>query len=192
MNQISYVASRSTGYQFKQLISSLLQENRFLKEKLEQAYINTNFGCYNRAGAEVKGNEFLQKERRRAQSGELVMVCCDIKGMGKRNNEVGEEAVNEAIATCLQQIRQWRGIEFISQLNSGDEFVFIVDAVDSQGVVVRLDGVFKNAGFDGIYSAVIPIGECYISTANCAMNEVYRQKKTVAWVKRVNELKGEF
>ncbi len=76
----------------------LKQQSADLQQKLELAYTNSNFGCYNRAGAEAKGNEFLHKERRRIASGELVMVCCDIAGMGRRNSEIGEVFVNNAIA----------------------------------------------------------------------------------------------
>ncbi len=84
-----------TVYEWEQL----KQHSADLQQKLELAYTNSNFGCYNRAGAEALGNEFLQKERRRVASGELVMVCCDIAGMGRRNSEIGEVAVNNAIAT---------------------------------------------------------------------------------------------
>ncbi len=120
-----------TVYEWEQL----KQHSADLQQKLELAYTNSNFGCYNRAGAEALGNEFLQKERRRIASGELVMVCCDIAGMGKLNTQIGESRVNNAIATSLKEIRTWRGIFFISQLNSGDEFVFIVDRVDAIDIV---------------------------------------------------------
>ncbi|MBW4635059.1 MAG: hypothetical protein KME30_25110 [Iphinoe sp. HA4291-MV1] len=176
MNQVSCVVEKTASYQVNQLLTSLLQENKLLREKLEKAYTNSNFGCYNRAGAEVRGNEFLQHNRRRAASGQLVMVCCDVIGMGKRNNDVGEEAVNKAIATALAEIRQWRGVEFISQLNSGDEFVFVVDKVDVEGIVPRMDAVFRCHGFEGIYGAVVRITGCYITSANNGMDEVYKQK----------------
>lgn len=167
------------NFQLNNLITSLLRENKALKEKLEQAYINSSFGCYNRAGAEAKGNEFLQKERRRVASGELVMVCCDIKGMGRRNSEIGEVAVNQAIASCLTQIRQWRGVEFISQLNSGDEFIFVVDAVDVEGILLRMDLAFREQGFNGIYCAATPIESDYVGTAQRGMAKVYEQKQGV-------------
>ncbi|MBW4632953.1 MAG: hypothetical protein KME30_13950 [Iphinoe sp. HA4291-MV1] len=170
------VVTKTTSYQLNQLLTSLLQENKSLKQELEKAYTNSNFGCYNRSGAEKRGNEFLTRERRRVQSGQLVMVVCDIAEMGKRNNDIGEEAVNKAIASALAEIRQWRGVEFISQLNSGDEFVFIVDKVDVEGIVTRMDGVFRRHGFEGIYGAVVRIAGCYITSANNGMNSVYKQK----------------
>ncbi|MBW4635741.1 MAG: hypothetical protein KME30_28840 [Iphinoe sp. HA4291-MV1] len=54
---------RNSCLRLNRLIKSLLKENKLLKQQLEKAYINSNFGCYNRAGAQAKGNEFLQKER---------------------------------------------------------------------------------------------------------------------------------
>lgn len=154
----------------------LKQHYKRLHTSLEQAYTNSNFGCYNRAGAEAKGNEFFEKERRRIASGELVMVCCDIAGMGKRNTEIGEVAVNQAIYQTLAIIRSWRGIFFISQLNSGDEFIFIADRVDAVDVIPRMDSLFKSVGFDGIYGVVNPIGNDYISSANEGMSLVYQMK----------------
>ncbi len=155
----------------------LKQHNADLQQKLELAYTNSNFGCYNRAGAEVKGNEFLLKERRRVASGELVMVACDIAGMGKRNSEIGEVAVNKAIAFILKEIRTWRGIFFISQLNSGDEFVFIVDRVDALDIIPRMNALFQDAGFEGIYGAVEPINDDYIKSANDGMELVNKLKQ---------------
>ncbi len=148
-----------------------------LQQKLELAYTNSNFGCYNRAGAEALGNEFLLKERRRVASGELVMVACDIAGMGRRNSEIGEVAVNSAIATSLKEIRSWRGIFFISQLNSGDEFVFIVDKADAIDIIPRMNALFQDAGFQGIYGAVEPINDDYIKSANDGMELVYKLKQ---------------
>ena len=155
----------------------LKRENLHLRCQLELAYTNSNFNCYNRAGAEVRGNEFLLKERRRVASGELVMVACDIAGMGKRNTEIGELPVNQAVRSCLNQIRSWRGVFFISQLNSGDEFVFVVDRVDAIGIVPRMDALFKSAGFDGVYGVVNPIGGDYIQSANDGMSQVYQLKQ---------------
>ncbi len=155
----------------------LKQHNADLQQKLELAYTNSNFGCYNRAGAEAKGNEFLLKERRRVASGELVMVCCDIAGLGKRNSEIGEPAVNEAVRSSLNQIRTWRGIFFISQLNSGDEFVFIVDKADAVDIIPRMNALFQDAGFEGIYGAVEPINDDYIKSANDGMELVYKLKE---------------
>ena len=155
----------------------LKRHNKQLRHQLEKSFINDNFGCYNRAGAIARGNEFLMKERRRVASGELVMVCCDIAGMGRRNSEIGEVAVNNAIASSLKEIRSWRGVFFISQLNSGDEFVFIVDRVDEDGIVSRMNGVFKKYGFDGIYAAVSDIRADYIQSANTGMERVYQLKK---------------
>ena len=157
-------------------LAIVISENAGLKRRLELAYTSDNFGCYNRVGGHVKGNEFLQKERRRIASGQLTMVCCDIAGMGKRNTEIGEVAVNQAIRQCLTLIRSWRGIFFISQLNSGDEFVFIVDRVDAIDIIPRMDSLFKSAGFDGIYGVVNPIGDDYISSANDGMSLVYQMK----------------
>ncbi len=155
----------------------LLLQNANLRRQLELAYTNSNFGCYNRAGAEAKGNEFLVKERRRVASGELVMVCCDIAGMGKLNTQIGEVAVNNAIATSLKEIRTWRGIFFISQLNSGDEFVFIVDKADAIDIIPRMNVLFQGAGFEGVYGVVEPLGDDYISSANDGMNLVYQLKE---------------
>ena len=155
----------------------LKRENISLKRQLELAYTNSNFNCYNRAGAEAKGNEFIAKERRRIASGELVMVASDIAGMGRRNSQIGEPAVNDAVRQCLALIRSWRGIFFISQLNSGDEFIFVVDRVDAGGIIPRMDSLFKSAGFDGVYGVVNPIGGDYIKSANDGMSLVYQLKQ---------------
>jgi hypothetical protein len=168
------------------LLRFLLLENISLKRKLEQAYTSSNFGCYNRVGAEAKGNEFLRKERRRVASGELVMVCCDIAGMGRRNSEIGEIAVNNAISLCLKTIHNWRGVHFVSQLNSGDEFVFVVDRVDVNGIIPRMDALFKDAGFDGIYGAVSSITNGYIQSANDGMQLVYRIKSLAKKLKHAH------
>ncbi len=153
--------------------------NKQLQQQLEQAYRNDNFNCYNRQGGIIKGNEFLQKERRRVASGELVMVCCDVAGMGKRNSEIGELAVNRAIALSLEEIKSWRGVHFLSQLNSGDEFVFVVDKVDAEGILQRMNGIFQQYGFDGIYGAVTEIRNEYIQSANDGMKSVYEIKKSL-------------
>lgn len=161
------------------LVNVLLEENELLHKELERAYINSNFNCYNRNGAEVKGNRFLETERRRAESGELAMICFDVAGMGNRNQEIGELAVNEAIAAAIGEIKAWRGIEFFSQLNSGDEFVLLTDKVHTAGILDKLDVLFKTHGFEGIYGTVENVVDCYIESANKAMEKVYELKKKV-------------
>jgi len=44
-----------------------------IRSQLEQAYQSDNFGCYNRVGGRVKGNEFIAKERRRLASGGALL-----------------------------------------------------------------------------------------------------------------------
>ena len=155
----------------------LKESSKQLQYPLEQACINDNFGYYNRVGAITRGNEFLLQERRRVASGELVMVCCDIARMGRRNSEIGEVAVNNAIALSLKEIRSWHGVNFLSQLNSGDEFVFIVDQVDGDGIISWMNGVFKEYGFDGIYAPFTDIRADYIQSANTGVERVYELKK---------------
>lgn len=154
-------------------------KQRRLKSALERAYINSNFGCYNRAGAEVRGNEFMKQERRRIASGQLVMVSCDIAGMGALNSDIGEEAVNDRIAQGLSEIRQWRGVKFVSQINSGDEFAFVVDRSDAEGIGDRMDELFKGLGFKGAYVAAITLepGSQYFASANKGMQQVYELKR---------------
>lgn len=159
-----------------------ITENQRLVALLEQAYISDNFGCYNRRGGEIKGNEFLFKERRKVASGELVMLCCDIAGMGNLNTKIGELAVNVAVKNSLETIRSWRGVQFISQLNSGDEFIFIIDKGDIE-IIDRMDIIFKECGFDGVYTATSPVTTDFIGSANILMGEIYqikRQKKEKA------------
>ncbi|MBW4635742.1 MAG: hypothetical protein KME30_28845 [Iphinoe sp. HA4291-MV1] len=116
--------------------------------------------------------------RRRIASGELIMICSDIAGVGQRNCEIGEVAVNEAITEALATIRSWRGVFFISQLNSGDEFVFIVDRADAAGLFPRIDAVFRSYGFNGAYLACCEIEGCYISSALKGMKLTYQQKNS--------------
>ena len=147
---------------------------------LDKSLISTNFGCYNRAGAEIKGNEFIRKERRKVASGELVMVACDIAGMGKLNTLKGELWVNRAIAACISDIRLWRGVRFISQINSGDEFAIVVDKIDAAGLLHRIDDLFQAEGFTGVYGVIVPLKDCYINSANQGMQEVYQLKQLVS------------
>ena len=155
----------------------LLNRIAELEQALEAAYTNDNFGCYNRAGAKVKGNEFIQKERRRIDSGELCMVTCDVAKMGLLNSEIGEPAVNQRVSDALAFIRTWRGIEFVSQVNSGDEFAFVVGKNDADGIMVRMDILFKMCGFGGAYAAKVELLSDYLETANLGMQIVYKEKK---------------
>jgi hypothetical protein len=159
------------------LIQQILENNK-LKDLLEKAYLSDNFGCFNRVGGEIKGNEYLLKERRRVLTGELVMLCCDIAGMGNLNSRIGELAVNAAIKGNLDTIKTWRNVKFISQLNSGDEFVFIVHKEDTE-IINRIDILFKQCGFDGVYAAIADIdyNKDYICNANTIMREIYELKK---------------
>ena len=145
--------------------------------EVEKAYVNDNFGCFNRAGAIALGNKFIKREQRRVKSGDLVMVAIDIAGMGQKNAEIGEIAVNEAIAKSLAEIKKFREVEFISQLNSGDEFCFVCDAGDAIGLIERMNRTFISHGFnEGIYAATVTICGDYVSTANRGMQEVYKIK----------------
>jgi hypothetical protein len=159
-------------------LTQQIVENNRLKKLLEKAYLSDNFGCFNRFGGEIKGNEYLLKERRKVASGELVMMCCDIAGMGNLNSLVGELVVNEAVRSSLETIRRWRGVHFISQLNSGDEFIFLIDKGDIE-IINRIDLIFKAHGFGGVYAVIADIdcGKDYICNANVIMEKVYETKK---------------
>ena len=157
--------------------TTLLNRIAELESQLEKAYTNDNFGCYNRAGAKVRGNEFLAKERRRIDAGELCMITCDVAGMGKLNSAIGELAVNQRITDALAFIRTWRGIEFVSQVNSGDEFAFICHENDSEGIMDRMGALFKVCGFAGAYTAKVELLADYIETANMGMAIVYEVKQ---------------
>lgn len=158
-------------------IQSLLTRIAELEQQLELAYMNDNFGCYNRAGAKMMGNAFLNKERRRVESGELCMVTCDVAGMGKLNSNIGELSVNQRIKDALAFIRTWRGIEFVSQVNSGDEFAFICHENDADGIMDRMDTLFKVCGFAGAYTAKVELLADYIESANKGMALVYEVKQ---------------
>ena len=157
--------------------TTLLNRIAELESQLESAYTNDNFGCYNRSGAKIKGNEFIQRERRRVESGELCMITCDVAGMGVLNPAMGESDVNQRISDALAFIRTWRGIEFVSQVNSGDEFAFIVGKNDSEGIMDRMDALFKVCGFAGAYTAKVELMSDYIETANQGMQLVYEAKQ---------------
>lgn len=160
-------------------------ENPFLKQKiaqlehdLQEAYQSKNFGCLNRNGGEVVGDRIVKRERRRCATGELVLVCSDIGGMGVLNQLYGEQAVNEKVARCLVAIRQFRGIQMVSQINSGDEFMLMVDAADAEGVIGRMRDLFMDEGFLDLYAAYGPINpsQPLIESAKQLMKEVYRLK----------------
>lgn len=159
--------------------TTLLNRISELEAELERAYTNDNFGCYNRSGAKIKGNQFLAKERRRIDAGELCMITCDVAGMGKLNSAIGELAVNQRIADALAFIRTWRGIEFVSQVNSGDEFAFICSKNDANGIEHRMDVLFKLCGFGGAYTAKVELLADYIESANIGMTIVYENKKAL-------------
>jgi len=159
-------------------IQLLRSENQQLRAALATAYQSTNFGCLNRNGGESQGTTLISLERRRCSSGELVMVAADIAGMGALNQRVGETVVNSKVRDCLRTLSSMRGVEFTAQLNSGDEFVFIVDSVDADGIVQRMRGLFIAAGFDGLYAAAgaIDPDKTYVENANRLMNGVYLLK----------------
>ena len=146
---------------------------------LSNAYINSNFNCYTRVGAEVVGNELLRKERRRIASGQLAMITFDVAGMGEKNIEIGELAVNAAIKSVLDDIKSWRGVRFLSQINSGDEFAIVVDRVDVDGIAIRIDELLKLAGFKGAYvaSLLIDPSHSYFDAAHKGMESVYKVKQ---------------
>ena len=157
--------------------TTLLNRIAELESQLESAYTNDNFGCYNRSGAKVRGNEFIQRERRRVDSGELCMLACDVAGMGTLNSKIGELAVNQRVSDALSFIRTWRGIEFVSQVNSGDEFAFICHENDAEGIMDRINALFKVCGFDGAYTAKVELMSDYIESANMGMQLVYEVKQ---------------
>jgi len=159
-------------------IQILRNENQQLKAALAIAYQSSNFNCYNRSGGEVYGAALLVQERRRCASGQLVMVCADIAGMGALNQRLGETVVNSKVRSCLRTLASMRGVEFTAQLNSGDEFVFIVDGSDSDGIVQRMRSLFVEAGFSGLYAAggAIDPSKTYAENADRLMNGVYLSK----------------
>jgi len=159
-------------------IQLLRNENQQLKAALAIAYISSNFGCFNRNGGESHGTTLLSLERRRCASGELVMICADIAGMGALNQRLGETVVNSKVRGCLRSLASMRGVEFTAQLNSGDEFVFIVDGSDSDGIVQRMRSLFVEAGFSGLYAAggAIDPSKTYAENADRLMNGVYLSK----------------
>jgi hypothetical protein len=87
-------------------------------------------------------------------------------------------AVNCAVRSCLEIIRCWRGIYLISQLNSGDEFIFLIDKGDVE-IINRIDRLFKECGFGGVYAATADIdcGKDYICNANMIMEKIYEIKR---------------
>jgi len=159
-------------------IQALRSENQQLRAALAIAYQSTNFGCFNRCGGESHGTTLLSLERRRCASGDLVMICADIAGMGILNQRLGETVVNSKVRSCLRTLASMRGVEFTAQLNSGDEFVFIVDHADSNGIVQRMRGLFIAAGFSGLYTdvGIIDPSVSYAENANRLMQKVYLSK----------------
>ena len=159
-------------------IQILRNENQQLKAALAIAYQSTNFGCYNRSGGEIHGADIIRRERRRCSSGELVMICFDVAGLGSMNQRIGETAVNLRVSECLKFVQGMRGIELVAQLNSGDEFTLLVDSADAEGVVSRARSLFVSSGFDGLYAAVGAIDpeKSYVQNADCLMKSVYFSK----------------
>jgi len=157
---------------------SLMVENRQLKAALAIAYMSSNFGCFNRGGGESQGAALINLERRRCSSGAMVMICLDIGGLGALNQLIGESAVNTKVRDCLKTVQGWRGISFVAQLNSGDEFVLMTDSVDAKGLIERMRGLFISTGFSGLYAAVGTINpdETYVQNANRLMELVYLEK----------------
>jgi len=157
---------------------SLVVENQQLKDALAIAYISSNFGCFNRCGGECKGAALINLERRRCSSGSMVMVCLDIGGLGALNQLIGESAVNAKVRDCLKSVQAMRGISFVAQLNSGDEFVLMVDSADAEGLIERMRGLFISTGFSGLYAAAgaIDPGKTYVENANRLMELVYLEK----------------
>jgi len=81
------------------------------------------------------------------------------------------------VSDALALVRTWRGIEFVSQVNSGDEFAFIVGRNDSEGVMSKMNALFKMCGFAGAYTAKVELLADYIETANLGMQLVYEAKQ---------------
>lgn len=164
------------------LLFKAQQENTELRAQLERSYFSTNFGCLNRTGCEVQGTRLIKQERRRCASGELVLICADIGGMGTANKLYGEVEVNSRVRKSLEEIAQMRGIELllIGQLNSGDEFLFAVNRSDADGVINRMRKLITDAGFSGLYASTIEIQPdlSWIDNANNGMKRIYDQKSS--------------
>lgn len=160
-------------------IARLRRENERLKKALKAAYHSSNFDCLNRAGGEAVGTEFIQQERRRCASGQLVMICADVAGLGVVNRLYGEATANQWIRECLAAVRDVTSVKLISQLNSGDEFIFLVDRVDAEGLILRMRTMFKDRGFLGLYAASGEVDPnlSWIENADRIMKRVYEQKE---------------
>jgi len=81
------------------------------------------------------------------------------------------------VSDALALVRTWRGIEFVSQVNSGDEFAFICHENDSEGIMNRMDALFRMCGFAGAYTAKVELLADYIESANQGMQIVYEVKR---------------
>ena len=161
------------------IVIALLIINLHLTKTIKQACINPDFGCYNKFGGQRLGAQFIKKEKRKLASGVLLLMVCDIGGMGLLNDLVGEAEVNNRIKKALENIRTWRGLyNFEAQINSGDEFAFFVDAVDAKGVGDRMNKLFQFHGFSGVYYATREVkSNNFFQEAQMAMEEVYVLKK---------------
>jgi len=157
----------------------LKQKIAQLEHDLQEAYQSKNFGCLNRNGGEVIGDRIVKRERRRCASGELVLVCWDIGGMGVLNQLYGESVVNEKMTRCIAAIQQFRDIRMVGLVNSGDEFMLMVDAVDAEGLIKRMRELVMGEGFLDLYAAVGSINPSrhLMESVKPIMDEVYRQKQ---------------
>jgi hypothetical protein len=145
--------------------------------KLNRAYINDNFGCYTRLGGIVNGSKIIKRDRRKIASGKIVLIACDVAGMGLLNSKIGEIAVNNAVKSALLEVKSWRGVKLIAQVNSGDEFAIILDSVDAAGVVGKLQSLFVSHGFKGVYTAITTLNQGYQHATVKGMETVYNEKR---------------
>jgi hypothetical protein len=161
---------------------------------LEELSNNDNFGCLNRAAMRIT------VERRVAKtSGLLGLIAIDVAGMSTANSREGEPWVNHRIFSALEWLREnTRGSDsIIGQLNSGDEFLFLVDLGEVQGFLARVIEAFNrfnlnpDSGKDGAYvgwveyDRTVPFtppkgdieGDCNTSRA---MKKIYQLKAILA------------
>jgi GGDEF domain-containing protein len=151
------------------LLAALVVYVRNLHRLVGALSINPNFNVVTRVAA-------LEMVGQRRVVGKQSVVTFDVAGMGKTNQQHGEQWVNRAIKDALAEVRSTlRASDLVAQLNSGDEF-FVVTTGDVTVVQAKVQEAFAKHWPGGIYIASCTVQGDVMEAVVASMERVYEIK----------------
>lgn len=129
-----------------QTLESLQQEIDRLTLENQRLRLCPCFEVYTRAAIEISWQSMLWAD--------LAVIYADLDNLKALNSRHGHEGANTRIKSALGQVRS---SEILSgRWYSGDEFVFIVPAIEANQATARIQQLFRDQGL----SATFGIARC--------------------------------